>query len=269
MAGIIIGIIFIAIGALLIFLRSKKQGHLLEIKSIPTSTAKELAETCKSINDELGQSGGFKQLSEVKGMIKCDQPLTGELSKQSCVYYDMKVEERYEETYWDKDANGNQVRKTRTGNTTVSSNTQKVNFQIMDETGKITVNPNGANIDAIQVVSKYEPHTANQASISFGGFKLNLNTSSSGDRKILGYEYTERILPLDRKAYVIGLASDSTGELMIQQPTEKGKPFIITLKSEEELVKGTESTIKIMMISAIVCWALGAGAIVYGLLFGK
>ena len=98
---------------------------------------------------------------------------------------------------------------------------------------------------------------------------LNLNTSSSGDRKILGYEYTERILPLDRKAYVIGLASDSTGELMIQQPAEKGKPFIITLKSEEELVKGTESTIKIMMISAIVCWALGAAAIVFGLLSGK
>ncbi len=269
LVGLVIGIILIGVGVLLIIMRTKKQGHLLEIKSTPTSTTKELADTCKSINDELGTTGGFKQLVEVKGMIKCDQPLTGELSKQPCVYYDMKVEERYEETYWDKDANGNQVRKTRTGNTTVSSNTQKINFQIMDETGKITINPNGANIDPVKVVDKYEPHTANQASISFGGFKLNLNTGSSGDRKILGYQYTESILPLDRKAYVIGLASDSTGELMIQQPTEKGKPFIITLKSEEELVKGTESTIKIMMISAIVCWVAGAAAIVIGMFSGK
>ncbi len=187
---------------------------------------------CKSINEELGQTGGFKQQVEVKGMIACDSPLTGELSKQPCVYYDMKVEERYEETYWDKDANGNQVRKTRTGKTTVSSNTQKVAFQIKDDTGKITINPNGAEIDAIKVVDKYEPHNANQTTISFGEFQLNLSGEGGDDRKILGYEYTESILPLDRKAYVIGLASDTSGELAIQQPTEKGKPFIITLKSE-------------------------------------
>ncbi len=269
LVGLIIGAILIGVGVLLIFLRTKKQGMLLEIKSIQTSTAKELTEMCASINQELGTTGGFRQLAEVKGIIKCDTPLTAELSKQPCVYYDMKVEERYEETYWDKDANGNQVRKTRTGNTTVSSNSQRVNFYVEDATGRIQVNPNGADIDPVQVVNKYEPHTANQTRISFGGFSLNLTAGSTGDRKILGYEYTEKIIPLDRSVYVLGEATDSSGALMIQQPQEKGKPYIITLKSEEELTKSTESAIKGFMIGAIVCWVLGAAAIVFGILSGK
>jgi hypothetical protein len=269
LVGLIIGIILIAVGVLLIFLRSKKQNALLEIKSTQTSTAKELQEMCASINQELGSSGGFRQLAEVKGMIKCDSPLTGELSKQPCVYYDMKVEERYEETYYEKDSQGNQTRKTRTSNTTVSSNSQRVNFFVEDETGRVQVNPNSADMDPIQVVSKYEPHTSNRTSVTFGGFSFNVSAGTNSDRKILGYEFTEKIIPLERKVYVLGEATDSSGELMIQQPKEKGKPYIITLKSEEELTKSTESAIKGFMIGAIACWVLGTAAIVFGIFSGK
>ena len=134
-----------------------------------------------------------------------------------------------------------------------------------DATGRITTNPNGADIDPVQVVSKYEPSMQGRNSISFGSFSFNVSRST-GDRKILGYEFTEKIIPVDRRVYVIGEASDSSGELMIQQPSEKGKPFIITLKSEEELTKDKESNIKALMIGAVISLIAGLGAIAYGII---
>jgi hypothetical protein len=263
MAPVIIGIALIGLSVLLIFLRRKSQDKLLEIKSTQTSTAKDISDLCQSVKEGIGSSGGFSQLTEVKGVVKCNTPLSGELSKQPCVYYAMNVSERYEETYYEKDSKGNSVRRTRTGSASVASNSQSVHFEVEDATGRITVNPNGADIDTVQVVSKYEPSMQGRNSVSFGSFSFNVGRST-GDRKILGYEFSESIIPLDRRVYVIGEASDSSGELMIRQPAEKGKPFIITLKSEEELTKEKESNIKALMAGAIISLIAGLGAIAYG-----
>ncbi len=264
MGIVIAGGFLVALGVLFIFLRKKAQDQLLEIKFVKTSTAAELAEMAASIKQELG-TGGFRQQTEVKGVIKCDQPLTGELSKQACVYYSMSVSERYEETYYERDAQGNQVRRTRTGSTTVASNSQRVPFHVQDDTGKVLVNPNDASIDAVKVISKYEP--GSRQTISFGSFRFNISGGSS-DRRILGYEFEESIVPLDRRVYVLGEASDSSGELMVQKPEDKKKPFIVSLKSEEELTRSVEGKIKGFMIGAIVCIALGAAAIAYGIVNG-
>jgi hypothetical protein len=265
MGALITGIIFIALGVGLVFWRKKTQDKLLEIKATPLSTAKDLTDMCKTVNDELnpGSHGAFKQEAAVQGTVKCDRPLTAELSKEPCVYYDMRVEERYEETYWEKDAQGNSQSRTRTGTNTVASNSQRRDFRIEDATGRITVNPNNAHIDPVQVVSKYEQSF--QDTISFGNFSFNVNPGS-GDRRILGYEFTEKIIPVERRVYAIGEAADASGELMIQNPSEKGKPFIITLKSRDELAQDTASSIKWMMIGAIICFGIGIGAVAYGIL---
>lgn len=265
MTAIIIGVVLIGLSALLINLRKKSRDKLLEIKFIQTSSAKDLKELHQSIKDELGTTGGFKQLTEVKGVVKCDKPLTGELSGQPCIFYQMDVSERYEEMYYVKDSKGNSQRRTRTGSASVASNIQSIHFDVEDTTGRITVNPNGADIEPVQVVSKYEQSMQGRNSISFGGFSLNVNRST-GDRKILGYEFTEKIIPLDRRVYVIGEATDTSGELMIQRPSEKGKPFIITLKSEEELTKDKEANIKALMVGSILCLIAGLAAIVYGII---
>lgn len=262
MAIVIGGIVCLAIAGLLIYLRKKNQDKLLEIKFVKTSTTAELKEICQSVKDELG-TGGFKQQAEVKGVIKCAKPLTSELAKQTCVYYEMNVEERYEETYWEKDSEGRNTRRTRTGSTSVASNAQSVSFEVEDSTGRITVDPMGAETEAVQVLSRYEPATG--GNIRVGSFSWNVR-SGSDDRRILGYQFTEKTLPLDRPVYVLGEAADRSGSLQIQRPDEKGKPYIITYKSEEELTRGAESTIKFQLVGAIVALAAGVGAIAYGII---
>jgi len=253
---IIIGILLIAVGAALLFFRKKSQDRLLEMKFTKTSTVKELQDAQQAIAQEIGP-GGYRQQIEVKGKSMCDAPLTGELSGQHCVYYCMSVEERYEEQYTETNAQGRTEQKTRTGNSTVASNTQSAAFSVLDSTGSIVIRPDGARIDAQKVVDKYEPAHGTMSSLSFGNFSLQRGGIGMGNRRILGYHYNESIIPLNRDLYVLGEAFDGSGSLVIQRPEEKGKPFIISIKSEEELTKGTESSITFMLIGAIFAFVSG------------
>lgn len=233
------------------------------MKFVKTSTAKEIIEMQASISNEIG-AGGFQQQVELKGMIHCDAPLTAELSGQQCVYYNMNVEERYEESYTETDSQGRTQQRTRTGNASVSGNTQTTRFFVEDETGKILVSPSDAQIDAVQVVDRYEPYQMGRTSVQFGSFTFTLPAMQTGARKILGYHYRESILPLGKNVYVLGEVRDSEGQPIIQKPQEKGKPFIISVKSEEELTRGKEQSITFMLYGAIAAFIIGAALVIAG-----
>ena len=261
---IIAGIVLIVIGIILFIVRAFNQKKLFNIKAAQTLKAKEIIDLCNSVKEEIGP-GSFNKPLEVKGIIKCDNPLSAELSNQDCVYYSMSVTREYEETYTDYDQNNRPVQKTRRGSDTISNNTQSIQFYVEDDTGKISVNPNGASIDSIKSVDKFEPAGLDMNAISFGRFNVSLPLLASG-RRTLGYRYQEQIVPLNRKIYVLGEASDSSGELMIQKPKNKKESFIVSLKSEEELVGGVENVIKWTLISGIAADAIGIILLVLGVI---
>jgi hypothetical protein len=265
---IFVGIALLVIGGILIFVRISAQKKLFEIKATETFKAKDLQELYESVKADVGP-GGFSKVLEIKGLSKSDNPLTSEIAKQQCVYYSMSVIREYEETYQEKDSNGNYVTKTRRAEDTISSNTQSIPFYVEDDTGKVLVNPNGASIDAQQVVDKFEPGERQAgASLSFGAFSITLSAPASPTRT-LGYRFRESIIPLDRKLYVLGEATDTSGELAIQRPREKGKKFIVSMKSEEELVRSAESTIKWTLYAAIACDVIGVILIIVSILGKK
>lgn len=262
MALLIIGLLLLAVGGLLLYLRSRAQGRLLEIGFTQTSTTQEIQELQQQIVAELG-IGGFSQIVELKGKLHCAAPLLAELSGQQCAYYTMSVEERYEETYQEQDNEGRTRTATRSGSNVVANNTQSAFFELHDATGAITVNPTGAEIHPRQVVSRFEPFTGGPT-ITVGGFTLQVGAGFGG-RRILGYQYTESILPLDSQLYLLGEATDTSGQLTVQKPREK-KPFIISLKTEEELVRGAQGSIRWYLYGAIAALIIGAALIVANLL---
>ena len=257
MALLIIGLLLVSVGGLLLYLRSRSQGRLLEIGFTQTSTTQEVRELHSQIAAELGP-GGFSQIVELKGELQCDAPLTAELSGQLCAYYSMSVEERFEETYQEQDSEGRTRTATRTGSSIVASNTQLSLFQLRDSTGAITVNPTGAEIHPRQVISRFEPF-AGGASVTIGGFTLQVGTGLGG-RRVIGYHYAESILPLGAQLYLLGEATDTSGRLALQKPREK-KPFIISLKTEEEIVRGAQGSIKWYLYGAIAAIVIGGGLI--------
>jgi hypothetical protein len=262
---LIVGIVLLVVSGILYFVRMNAQKKLFEIKSTETFLTKDLQDLYSSVKSEIG-AGGFSKMAEVKGLVKCDNPLKGEISGQPCVYYSMTVTREFEETKQERDANGNMVTKNVRGSETVSSNTQRVPFYVQDESGRMLVNPNNANIDPVQVKDEFQAGEYQTGqSLSFGGFTFTVNSPLSS-RRTLGYRFQESILPLDRKVYILGEVTDTSGELAIQYPREKGKKYIISLKSEEELVRGAESTIKWTLYAAIACDVIGIVLVILGVL---
>lgn len=252
----IAAIILIGVGGLLLYFRKRTQDRLLDIRFVKTSSIAETLDEQRAIAAELGP-GGYAQQKEFKGTVRCDAPLTGELSGQPCVYYTMSVEERYEETYTERDSQGNTQTRTRTGSAVVASNTQHTRFLLDDGSGSIAVDFDGASVDACKVVERYEPYAGGGGSLRVGSFTLSLGMSG-GPRRVLGYQYRESIVPLGQALYALGEVNDSGGEPVLRRPSDKKAPFILSIKSEEELTRDSERSITFLLWGAVGCFVIGA-----------
>jgi len=258
---VVFGIILIVVALGLVGGWFWKKKTLETLQGVERKTAGELQELIKEIGGEIG-GGSYRELVELAGDIDCESPLKSPLGERDCVYYRMSVKREYEEEYYDTDSDGNQVRKTRRGSETNTSNTENRDFHLKDDTGRMLVSPDGANWDTLtKSVSKFEPDRGS-GSLSFGGFSFSLGQDIGRGRRTLGYRYEEYIMPLDKRTLVVGQVTDEDGRVAIRKG---GKRFIITTKSKEELVKGVKTAMTWFIIIAGVCAASGIGLTIYGL----
>jgi len=264
MLFILSGALIVAGVGLLIYRRHVAH-QLMMIKATETSTVSDVEQLAASIRRELGDAEGMHEYTELKGKIRCDEPLTSELAQRPCVYYDMKVEEEYEETYYETDSKGNRHRRTRTARRTVAENTVKTPFILEDTTGQIRVEPYDAQIEALPLINRYEPYRGNLKTLQLGAFRFSLDIETLGGRRIRGYRYTESLLPLGQRLYVLGDVTEIDGQLTVVNPTEKSKPFLISYKSEEELIGSKEKLLFALQIGAIAAFIIGIILAVRGL----
>ena len=75
--------------------------------------------------------------------------------------------------------------------------------------------------------------------------------------RMLGYRMVEYAFLSGQKLYLLGDAYMNAGTLTFGKPTEKGKQFIVTAKSEEELVSTKQSSQKMSLIGGIACAVIG------------
>lgn len=258
---IVIGVILMALAVGMFIARNSQQNKLLQIKSVETSQIKDLQELARQVAAEMG-AGSFNQIAEVKGRCECESPLTSELAKVPCVYYKMQVSREYEETYWRTDANGYSHQETRRGSDIVASNIRHVPFYVNDGTGRIKLLPEGAEFIADKVFSQFQSGEVSGPRLSLGNlsFDLSLFRPTSGTRT-LGYRYEEEAIQPGKDLYILGEAADSSGELAIQKPAQKKNKFIISTKSEEELIRSTSCNTVLLLVGSIISVAVGIALI--------
>jgi hypothetical protein len=263
----IFGGILIVIGIILFFVQKNYSTKLQSIKLATASTVGELQRIASEIAGEIG-SGNLREYVKVRGIIRSDRPLISELKQLPCVHYTMRVVREYEEQETTRDSENKTRTETRRGSETVSSNSQAIPFTLRDNSGELVVNPDGGNIDTVQVLNEFRQESSSGSSISFGGFNLSLGASMGG-RRTIGYRYVESILPCDREVLVIGTAADEGGQVTLRKPIQSDKKFIISLKSEEELAKATANAAKWFFYGMVACLAIGAILLVLGLILKK
>jgi len=256
----IIGFILLVVGVVLIYFRKQSLGKAMNIKYHETTKVVDLFDNYNHVKAQLGE-GSFSQIVEVKGKGNTPHPLTAEHTGRPVLYYKAEVYREYEVTVEKRDDDGNLTRNREKRSDRMSTNEEAVTFYVEDGSGKVQVNMSGAEKHTQKSLEDFRQESPNLGNViadaAFGG-------SSS---RTLGYRYVEHIIPVNAQLYILGEAADRShgGELTIMKPVEKKENFIVSTKSEEEMVKGVESGAMWMLIGAIAAGVIGIGLILAGL----
>ncbi|HET7034251.1 MAG TPA: E3 ubiquitin ligase family protein [Thermomicrobiaceae bacterium] len=247
MSGIVVlvvGVVLLAVGGGLLWWGRKTQAKTDLMRSVATASAADVPRLLPG------------ELTEVKGTIRCDSPLTSPEARTPCVWYRSEVKQEYEER--EKDSDGNW--RTSRGSETVSSNEESAPFFVEDATGRVRIDPANAEIDAPTLVDRFEQQPSGVPaglSVNVGGLTI------GGGRRTLGYRHTERLLAVGTPVYILGAVRES-GEIGALPEGAHGH-FIISHRSEETLTRSWGRTARRLGYAAAACLALGAVAAAVGL----
>jgi len=255
------GIVLLAAALVFFLIRQSQATKLAQVMAAETLTCAGVERFCRDMGEPVGPSAG-PQIG-VKGSIEPRTALKAELSAQECVCFKTQVEREWEEERWEDDPNEKSGRRltTHRGTETVANNERLEPFYVRDTSGRVLVDPQGADIDWVQSVDRFEKGEPQAGAALIGGLLFQAVGVQVGGRKTLGYRYHEWVLPPGRAAYVLGGAALRGGEPCIQRPAEPGKRFIVSTKSEEQIVAGARRAILWLGILCGACALAGIALI--------
>ena len=186
----------------------------------------------------------------------CEHPLKGQFTERPAVVVKTKIVREYEEYKESRGSDGKVTRRWVKRSDTLHDDTRDTGFSIEDGSGNLHVSPSGAEYTLESVVNRFEPPGAMDRgatnTVSIGGFTLSLGGMSFGSsRRLLGYRIKESILPVGGDVYALGEVRDGADGLILRDPSDKDQPFLLSVKSEEELLQKYESTANMQKYSAI------------------
>jgi E3 Ubiquitin ligase len=242
---LLFAVIFVAAGVVLLYFRNRNQQKSALMGATETSSAADVA----------GLAPGT--LVEVKGTLRCEEPLESEMSGETCAYYKATVLREYRKPDHDDDDVGSDRR-----TEILSQNERFAPFTVEDETGRVAVSGDGAETDARQVVDRFERNTGNEGpSITLSGMTLNIG----GGERTIGYRYTESILPVDAPVYVLGVVRHG-GDIGAPETGDAGHRFVISHRSEEALGSSLGKTVLWLGVGGAASIVVGVVLLVVGVL---
>lgn len=274
---LIAGIVLLVIGIALAFLSRRSSGRATLMKATETSRIGDLVALVGEIRADLpGSDGtGFTQFVELKGQLVCEQPIVGELSGQAAAVVDTRVERMVETRHEVRDSQGNVRTQWRKETETVSQNRREAPMFLDDGSGRVRVHTAGAKMSLDKVIDRFEPPAAveqggaGQLTVGVGTFRMAIGgLLGSGGRRTVGYRFEEKLLPLGRPLYALGELADTADGLILRKPEDKSRPFLMSLKSEDEVVRSTEKS-AIWLRAGAAALGLGGVALVVADLVGR
>jgi hypothetical protein len=233
---LLFAVIFLVAGGVLLYFRSRNKQKSALMSSTETSSAADVS----------GLAPGT--LVEVKGTLRCDEPLTSEMAGERCAYYKATITREYRKPDHDDDDVGSD-RHTEV----LSQNERHAPFVVEDGSGRVAVGAEGAEVDARQVVDRFERNTGSEGpSITLRGATLNFG----GGEQTIGYRYTESILPLDTPVYVLGTVQHD-GTVGAPEPGREGQRFVVSHRSEEALGQSLGKTVLWLGVGGAASIAVG------------
>jgi hypothetical protein len=192
--SLVVAVAFWAAGGLLLYVRHRTRRKVDLMRQTQTADA-----------------SGVSALSpgtpvEVKGTLRCEGPLQSEMARESCACYFSRVTREYVRSSGPSSDDSPGSHHTRqTASETLSEIVRAVPFFVEDGTGRVEVHPQGSEVDAKEVVDRFEPSAS--PGFALGGVPVPFDEEAN----TLGYRYTESVLPVDSPVYVLGVVREGGG----------------------------------------------------------
>lgn len=249
-------VILIAGGAFtIVYLRPKMLNHVREMKFMTTSTLEEVQGVFDMMRAD-GLENTFRHYVEVKGIICCEQPVHTPFSGKEVAYCSSKLYSVTQNTEYEKDSNGNTRTRTVKKEDLLSDESSSDVLFLKDHSSNLKVAldiKRGCQFDIPETFDRFEPVRNLEDYRYFRSFQH--------DRpNLLGYRMKEKTIGLQQSLYVLGEAYKEGDCIHIGKPRDKAKSFIVSTKSEDELVGKYDKYAKIALLG-------GIGAIFAGILF--
>jgi hypothetical protein len=241
---IFVGIILIAVGVGLFFYKKKLDNKLLDIKYYDKTDIKSALEICASVSKELG-AGHFSQMVKVSGKSGMDEPLIGEFSNASCVYYEVSAQHRFKRLVESKDSNGKYRKNWVAGSESIGGAEVGGEFWLNDGSAAVNIDIAGADM-SLEMAFTESKNTGRQTDFSFGSY----NPENNSWKRSEGYTITERHIKTNKDLFIIGELNDRSGVPTISKPLEKDNHYIVSTQSEEKVISKMESKIKLVVFGA-------------------
>ena len=246
----IIPLIFIGGGLVAIFyFRPKNQGNIQEIKYMQTKTISELKEMFSQMD-----SNGLG--IELKGTIVSDNLVDTPFSNRKVAYCQSELDQVTEVTEQYRDSNGSYRTRTSKNEIPISNEKSSQEISIIDnstnEPVSVEINATGCKLDIPKTFDRFEPKNNLRNYRYFNTFSFNRFGAET-----LGFKMTEKTIDANQNLYVIGEAFKVGDMIHIGKPIDNKKPFIVTTKSEEDLVNSSNKKSLLLLIGGIAAIILG------------
>lgn len=268
-ALIIIGVVLVGVGVYLtVFQRAKSANVALEIQAQPTKTFEEVKEALEAMQE---YNPNYRELVEVKGFASTNETVRTPYTNRQVAFYTAETVQVSETTEEYRDSQGDRKIRTTKHEDRMSSEESSAELLLKDNAGnEIVIETNGiANkLDLIKTHDHLEtanPYGTNYKNDPFRRYSVyNVPRYGTGHR-IIGYKQVEKTLPLGGALYVMGEAYMLANRIWIGPPKDKKQPFIVTTKSEEQMLKDTQSSQTTSTVGGIICAVLGLALFIIGI----
>lgn len=270
-----IGLLLLVVGIVLFFVGRSQGSKVYAVKATETSRVGDVLAIGNEIAAEMpdGQAIGFSEYVELKGRVVCESPLRSDMSDQLGAIITKEVFHVFNERQERQNSDGTSRTTWNKREESVSNDRRESPFYLDDGSGRVLMRPERA-IELEKTVDRFEPVNAASSGtgvkLSIGKFNLSLGASSNtADRVTLGYRVVEKMLPVNRQLYALGELAFVEGQGYVFRAPEKGnrdKPYIVSLKTEEDIVKGAQSNQKVVGIISKILGILGLGLTIYALI---
>jgi hypothetical protein len=186
-----------------------------QIQGLPTSKVK----------------GVFIGFVELYGQLRCDAPLISFLAETPCAYFHYAVYEHWEKTETYTDSDGKTKTRRSSGWSQVDARTVMTPFELEDETGRIRVMPQGAEIEAPEIFSQ----TVGRGDALYYGKGPMHSVPHSTHRR----RFVEHALRPGFLVFVLGQSREREDRVEPEIAFHPDSPrFLISHRTESQIIQG-------------------------------